>query len=168
MGRSDALSHLKINSEFRHASILWLPFFVSALSMIFCIECPVLSHDNGYVCGFYGRKFSPYTPVSWLVITPEMQLIVEEEGGEERLHGGRLNEAQVNPRKASKASGCAAPGSEADPRPVKAIMGLLRKISLASLPWRWILVTPGRSISQAASVAAVMIHSWWGCLNSAI
>lgn len=142
VGSSDALRHLKINSEVRNSSIL-LP-----LSALLCL-CSV--HDSlrwvsctaiwQCVWGVYGKKFSPYISVSWLVITPEMQLLLEEEHGEERLHLGRLSEAQVNPRKASKASGCAPPGSEADPRPVRAIMGLLRKTSLAALPWSWTLAT---------------------------
>lgn len=58
---------------------LFLLSLVSALSMIFCIGCPVLSHGNGYVWGFHGRKFSPYISVSCLVSTPEIQLILEEE-----------------------------------------------------------------------------------------
>lgn len=143
VGSSDALSHLKINSEVRNSSIL-LP--LSALLCLCSVHgllhlCPVLSHSNEYVWGFYGRKFSPYISVSCLVFTPEIQLLLEEEHEEERLHWGRLNEAQVNPGKASKASSCAPPGSETDPRPVNAIMGLLRKTSLAALSWSWILVT---------------------------
>lgn len=71
--------------------------------------------------------------VSLLIITPEIQLRLEEEhaGRKSRASKG-VNEVQVNASEAPKASH--SPGLRTAPRPARAPAGLLGKAPLAALP----------------------------------
>lgn len=104
----DTLTSLKIISEVRNASLLplshtycsWFSNLHAALGVLCCTMAMEMPEE------FVEWNSVLNTLVSLLIITPEIQLRLEEEeehkGG--RAHWLRVNEVQVNRSKAPKAS----------------------------------------------------------------